>query len=53
MNWAIMESEDELKKVMSPAEYADFKSKIPEDVDKTLPYQTSVGGAILSVKLDD
>jgi hypothetical protein len=53
MNWAVMESEEELKKIMSPAEYEDFKSKIPEDVDKSLPYQTSIGGALLSVKLDD
>jgi len=53
MNWAIMESEDELKKIMSPPEYADFKSKIPKDVDRSLPYQTSIGGSVLSIKLDD
>ena len=53
MNWNVLESQSELAKIMSPSEYASFVSQIPEDYDRTQPYQFSVAGCTLLVKLDE
>ena len=53
MNWDVIESQSELAKIMSPNEYASFINNIPEDIDRTKPYQFQVAGCTIFVKLDE
>ena len=40
-------------KIMSPSEYENFVSQIPEDFDRTKLYNISVAGCTLLIKLDE
>jgi len=53
MNWNVIESENEIKNIMDPNEYKDFMSILPPNVDKSVPFLTTIGGAVLNVKLNE
>ena len=53
MNWDIIDTQSELTKIMSPSEYENFVSQIPEDFDRTKLYNISVAGCTLLIKLDE
>ena len=53
MNWDIIQSEQELKSIMSPYEYDSFISNIPDNHDKSIPLALNVGGSYVKVKLDE
>ena len=53
MNWNVIESEEEIKKIMGPNEYKNFLSIVPKDVDRSVPFLTTIGGSVLNIKLND
>ena len=53
MNWNVIESEEEIKKIMGPNEYKNFLSIVPKDVDRSVPFLTTIGGSVLNVKLNE
>ena len=53
MNWDIIQSEQELKSIMSPYEYDSFISNIPDNHDKSIPLAVNIGGSYVKVKLDE
>ena len=53
MNWNVIESEQEIKQIMGPNEYNNFLSIVPKDVDRSVPFLTTIGGSVLNIKLND
>ena len=53
MNWNVVESQSELEKMMTPTEYSDFVSRIPDDWNRNEIYPIEMGGITIHVKLDD
>jgi hypothetical protein len=53
MNWNVIDSQSELKKIMTPTEYESFVERIPEDWNKNEIYPVEMGGITIYVKLDD
>jgi len=53
MNWNVIESEQEIQTIMDPHEYENFLSIVPPDVDRSVPFLTTIGGAVLNVKLKE
>ena len=53
MNWNVIESQSELEKMMTPAEYSSFVEMIPKDFNRAEIYSGVFGGITIYVKLDD